>query len=173
MTLQPLCLAQGSPSEIRTHPRTQAPTNTPVAQASISLSHPSQDFPSQNPCLSLNAAADRELTTSQQWDLICRGKLGHWGVSSGTRDGESRSNGDAQKTRPALYPPLLHPVFHQSKPKSHTHRLAFHTSPCHILYCNSCTHFQKKSTTTKTTTTNKSKQQIAFFRSADSMEICL
>lgn len=63
--------------------------------------------------LYLNTVTDRLFTSSQQWDLIRRGKLGHWGVSSRTKDLEGRSNGDAQITKcvsvPSPTPPNLSP----------------------------------------------------------------
>lgn len=64
--------------------------------------------------LSLNTTTNRVFTTSQLWHLIYRGKPGYRRVLSKTKEVESRSNGDLDNTF-VQHPPLLHPVFHQSR----------------------------------------------------------
>lgn len=127
-------LAQDSPSEVRKYqqrlpppPNRHPPTHVPTAGLFFwsrnqtprylfqSLTHHRTSFHRIHG-LSLNIATNRVFTTSQQWNLICRGKPGHWGVSAKTTDVESRCSEDASITQNLLWhPPLPHPVFHQSR----------------------------------------------------------
>lgn len=109
--------AQNSPSEMETyqHTRPPPPKQTPTYPCSHSSTFlwakkpdTKESIQSLTHCrtslhrihgLSLNTATNRVFTASQQWNLIYRGKPGHWGVLSKTKDVESRSNGDAQITQ--------------------------------------------------------------------------
>lgn len=110
LTLQPPPLSQGSPSEIRKYQQTPAsPNRYPPTHGSHSWPFllakkpdtENQSLTHYRPSrhrihgLSFNTATDRVLTTSLQTNLICRGKPGHWGVASKTKDVESRPNADA------------------------------------------------------------------------------
>lgn len=153
---------------ISQHTPTHAPTNRPMAKASTSISHPSQDFPSQNPCVSFNAATGRVRSTSPRWDLICSCKLGHQGVSSRARDGESRSNERCPDNltclTPSPAPPSLTPKLAPREQNTQP-GLFWQPLPSSVMYSLACTYNNSKQ--------NKTKQkENVFFLSANKGICC-